>query len=111
VAELRNPVLQSQLGRTQLARIGWYSCIRGALLPTKRGQPSEITRNRRRRRIQRPAPETTLATTAASTPQFADSIDLLRNEKPVYFHWNDTSRGVRLSTANEPIGEGTDMGF
>jgi len=43
--------------------------------------------------------------------QFADSIDLLRNEKPVYFVWNDTSKGATLSTAYEPIGEETDMGF
>ena len=43
--------------------------------------------------------------------QFPDCIDLLRNEKPVYFLWNDASNGVRLSTSNEPVGEETDAGF
>ena len=37
--------------------------------------------------------------------QFHDSVDLLRNEKPVYFHWNDTSMGVWLATSQEPVGE------
>src|SRR5262245_28464260 len=38
--------------------------------------------------------------------QLPASVDLLRNEKPVYFGWNDTSQGVDLSTTAEPVGEG-----
>jgi hypothetical protein len=37
--------------------------------------------------------------------QFPDSIDLLRHEKPVYFNWNETTKGAFLSTSSEPIGE------
>jgi hypothetical protein len=37
--------------------------------------------------------------------EFRDSIDLLRNEKPVSFQWNETSNGVFLSTGEEPVGE------
>lgn len=40
-----------------------------------------------------------------SQSQFADFIDILRNEKPVYFHWNDDSKGVFLATGEEPVGE------
>ena len=46
-----------------------------------------------------------------SAAQFAASIDLLRNEKPVYFHFHDTSKGVRLSTGAEPVAEQTEMGY
>ena len=37
--------------------------------------------------------------------QFRDSVDLLRNEKPVSFQWNETSKGAFLSTGAEPVGE------
>lgn len=37
--------------------------------------------------------------------QMPDCVDLLRNEKPAYFHWNDTTMGVFLSTGAEPVGE------
>ncbi len=37
---------------------------------------------------------------------FRDAIDLLRNEKPVFFHWNDTTNGAFLSTGTELVGEG-----
>jgi len=37
--------------------------------------------------------------------QFSDVLDLLRNEKPVYLHWNDTSKGAFLATTKEPVGE------
>ncbi|MCK5615589.1 hypothetical protein KAR91_77710 [Candidatus Pacearchaeota archaeon] len=37
--------------------------------------------------------------------QFADFVDILRNEKPVYFHWNDVTKGVFLATGKEPVGE------
>jgi len=43
--------------------------------------------------------------------QFSDCIDLLRNEKPVYFLLNDASNSAWLSTSNEPVGEETDAGF
>jgi hypothetical protein len=38
--------------------------------------------------------------------QFSDSVDLLRNEEPVYFYWNDASKGVFLATGEEAVGEG-----
>lgn len=37
--------------------------------------------------------------------QFHDCVDLLRNEKPVFFQWNETTKGAFLATGNEPIGE------
>ncbi len=37
--------------------------------------------------------------------QFADFVDILRNEKPVYFHWNAETNGVFLATGKEPVGE------
>jgi hypothetical protein len=37
--------------------------------------------------------------------QFHDAIDLLRNEKPLYFQFNDTTNGAFLSTGGEPVGE------
>jgi hypothetical protein len=33
-------------------------------------------------------------------------VDLLRNEKPVYMHWNTTSTGAFIATDKEPVGEG-----
>ena len=36
--------------------------------------------------------------------QFPDAVDLLRNEKPVFFQWSD-SAGARLSTDQETVGE------
>ncbi len=35
-----------------------------------------------------------------------DAVDLLRNEKPVFFHWNDMTNGAFLATATEIVGEG-----
>ncbi len=37
---------------------------------------------------------------------FRDAVDLLRNEQPVYFQYNDTSNGAFLTTGSEPVGEG-----
>lgn len=37
--------------------------------------------------------------------QFRDCVDLLRNEKPAFFQWNDTTKGAFLSTGQEPVGE------
>ena len=34
-----------------------------------------------------------------------DSVDLLRNEKPVFFQWNEASKGAFLATGQEPVGE------
>ncbi|OFW40972.1 MAG: hypothetical protein A3F70_07905 [Acidobacteria bacterium RIFCSPLOWO2_12_FULL_67_14] len=34
-----------------------------------------------------------------------DAVDLLRNEKPVFFNWNDTTTGAFLATAVERVGE------
>lgn len=33
------------------------------------------------------------------------TIDMLRNEKPIYFTWDDSSQTARLSTDQEPVGE------
>jgi len=41
-----------------------------------------------------------------SQAQLGDCVDLLRNEAPVYFHWNDKTKGVFLSSGEEPVGEG-----
>ncbi len=35
------------------------------------------------------------------------AVDLLRNEKPMYFYYDTTSHTAHLSTENEPIGEGS----
>jgi hypothetical protein len=41
----------------------------------------------------------------------AGIIDLLRNEKPVYFHWVPAVRLARISTEQEPVGEQEFRGF
>jgi hypothetical protein len=38
--------------------------------------------------------------------ELRDAVDLLRNEKPVFFQFNDTSAGAFLTTGSEPVGEG-----
>ena len=35
----------------------------------------------------------------------AFTVDLLRNEKPVFFQYNDTNNGAILGTGSEPVGE------
>jgi len=37
--------------------------------------------------------------------QLENCIDLLRNEKPMYFFFNDTSKAAYITTSNEPVGE------
>jgi len=37
--------------------------------------------------------------------QQAPIIDMLRNEKPVYFSWSADRQEISLSTAEEPVGE------
>ena len=37
--------------------------------------------------------------------QLGDSVDLLRNEKPVFFQWNEATKGAFLATGQEPVGE------
>ena len=37
--------------------------------------------------------------------QFRDSVDLLRNEKPIYFQWNEATKGAFLATSPESVGE------
>jgi hypothetical protein len=37
--------------------------------------------------------------------ELRDAVDLLRNEKPVYFQYNDTTNGAFLATGSEPVGE------
>lgn len=32
-------------------------------------------------------------------------IDILRNESPVYFNFNETSKAAQIYTGNEPVGE------
>src|SRR5262245_42795557 len=38
--------------------------------------------------------------------EFRDAVDLLRNESPVFFQFNDSTNGAFLSTGSEPVGEG-----
>ncbi len=38
--------------------------------------------------------------------QYAAMIDLLRNEKPCFFHWDETAKRIMVSTGPEPVGEG-----
>lgn len=38
-------------------------------------------------------------------PELGDAVDLLRHEKPVFFQWNESSKGAMLSTGKEPVGE------
>jgi hypothetical protein len=37
--------------------------------------------------------------------QFSDCVDLLRNEKPIFFQWNEATKGAFLATSPEPVGE------
>lgn len=37
--------------------------------------------------------------------ELRDIVDLLRHEKPVFFQWNESSKGAMLSTGKEPVGE------
>ncbi|MCI0436634.1 MAG: hypothetical protein L0271_23800 [Gemmatimonadetes bacterium] len=38
---------------------------------------------------------------------FGPIVDMLRNEKPVFVHWNDSFPvNTRISTSPEPVGEG-----
>jgi hypothetical protein len=37
---------------------------------------------------------------------FSRIVDLLRNEKPLYFNFNESSQKTYLSTSSEPVGEG-----
>ena len=38
---------------------------------------------------------------------FPHIVDMLRNEKPVYLHWDDSfATNTRISTTKEPVGEG-----
>jgi hypothetical protein len=36
---------------------------------------------------------------------FGAAVDLLRNERPVFFQWNEATKGAVLSTSGEPVGE------
>ena len=37
---------------------------------------------------------------------FPSVIDMIRNEKPIYLHWDDATGQGYVSTSTEPIGEG-----
>lgn len=38
---------------------------------------------------------------------FPHIVDMLRNEKPIYLHWDDSfPTNTRISTTKEPVGEG-----
>jgi len=56
-----------------------------------------------------PAPQENVAgwvAVALRTSQLRDLIDMLRNEKPVYFTWSGDPDGLaRITTQAEPIGE------
>jgi hypothetical protein len=38
--------------------------------------------------------------------QLAPAVDILRNEKPIFFSFNDKSATAYLATSDEPVGEG-----
>jgi hypothetical protein len=38
--------------------------------------------------------------------QFANILDILRNEKPVKFFFRDDNMAAYITTSNEPVGEG-----
>lgn len=40
-----------------------------------------------------------------------DVIDMLRSEKPVFFTWSRESRIARITTEEEPVGEGEKRGL
>lgn len=42
--------------------------------------------------------------------QFAPIVDILRNEDPIKFFFNGTSKAAYLTTADEPVGEGEFVG-
>jgi len=42
---------------------------------------------------------------------FANVIDLLRNEKPVYFTWDPSSKMARITSDEEPVGEEEHQGL
>lgn len=37
--------------------------------------------------------------------ELGDVVDLLRHEKPIFFQYNETTKGAILSTGKEPVGE------
>lgn len=37
--------------------------------------------------------------------ELTNFIDMLRNEKPVYFSWTPETQSIRVSTDEEPVGE------
>lgn len=37
---------------------------------------------------------------------FSDFIDILRNEKPLYFYFNNKTKLSYITTSDEPVGEG-----
>ena len=41
-----------------------------------------------------------------SYDQFANILDILRNEKPVKFFFRDDNMAAYITTSNEPVGEG-----
>ncbi|MBN1945963.1 MAG: hypothetical protein JW797_09825 [Bradymonadales bacterium] len=42
---------------------------------------------------------------------FQSVVDILRNERPVYFNWMATTQTCLLSTREEPVGEGEMQAF
>lgn len=38
--------------------------------------------------------------------QLENAIDVLRNEQPVSFFWNEKTKASYITTGNEPVGEG-----
>ena len=43
--------------------------------------------------------------TAYKFDWFKNVIDMLRNEKPVYFTWDQSAQMARITTDDEPVGE------
>lgn len=52
-----------------------------------------------------PVEENGIVIVSSPNANFERMIDMLRNEKPVIFCWDNISRHLRICTGNEPVGE------
>ena len=43
--------------------------------------------------------------------QLTNVVDILRNERPIYIDWQEKLKNAYLGTAQEPVGEGEQIGF
>jgi hypothetical protein len=56
--------------------------------------------------------ETIMYMVSCRYDQLAPAVDLLRNEKPMFFKYDEDAAAAHLATSDEPVGEGeTDADF